>query len=143
MIRTSKKKGNFMREDGGRASLAWKENLRISPVACYKKKPRMGILIATYSPSRVTLEKAVLVADRIVTWRSPGNFFSQTQSPCNRRLRNSVLKTSRCKVVQGAPISTDPVTQNTSVIRQNIRCKQLNVCPYVPQVAESEPVRKV
>lgn len=28
----------------------WKENLRISPIACYKKKPRMGILIATYSP---------------------------------------------------------------------------------------------
>lgn len=113
MIRTSKKKGNDMGEGGGRASLAWKENLRISPVACYKKKPRMGILIATYSPSRVTLEKAVLVAGRIAIWRSPGNFFSQTQSPCSRRLRDSVLKASKCKEFQGAPISTDPVTQNT------------------------------
>lgn len=68
MIRTSKKKANVTREDGGRASLAWEENLRISPIACYKKKPRMDIPIATYSPSWVTLEKAVLVAGRIAIW---------------------------------------------------------------------------
>lgn len=81
----------------GQSSQEWKETLGTTSVTCCKQKPRM-VKLVTMGPT-LTLEKAILVAGRMAMWCSPGNFFSQTQSPCSRRLRDSVLEAPKCKVL--------------------------------------------
>lgn len=144
MIKDIKEKANVTRERirRGQSSQEWKETLGTTSVTCCKQKPRM-VKLVTMGPT-LTLEKAILVAGRMAMWCSPGNFFSQTQSPCSRRLRDSVLEAPKCKVLLDAHISTALVTQNPPVMRQKvIRCKQLNVYPYVSsQVSGSEPSQR-
>ena len=123
------------------SSLDWKETLgTTTSVICYKKEAKNGQINSHGSSSH--LGEGCLGCWPDSHMMFPWKLLQPNPVPLQQKVKEFSPRSPKMHRPLGLSISTDLVTQNPSVMRQNIRCKHLNVCLPVSQVSGSESRRR-